>query len=102
MKKLNYLFVALMTMLLAVSCSQDETFSIDTNSSEALVSFNLELPGGPQTRAIGDGTGVDKLVYAIYEDGVEITNLSSVNTDGFPQTLNLSTIAPTLHIKQKR
>lgn len=68
MRKLNYLFVALMTMLLVASCSQDETLSIDTNSNEAMVSFNLELPdSGPQTRAIGDGMSVDELVYQVFQ-----------------------------------
>ena len=82
MRKLNYLFVALMTMLLVASCSQDETLSIDTNSNEAMVSFNLELPDtGPQSRAIGDGKTVNQLVYAVYQvDGETLTKIGDNHT----------------------
>lgn len=90
MKKLNYLWFALLTMLLAVSCSESDVISND-NGNEATVSFTLELPdGGPQTRAIGDGKSVNKLVYAIYEDENEVVSLGGENTVGFPQTLSLS------------
>lgn len=102
MKKLNYLFVALMTMLLAVSCSQDETFSIDTNSSEAMVSFNLELPdSGPQSRAIGDGETVNELVYGIFdEDGAPLSILEgekqAVKANAFQTTAKKETISLSL------
>lgn len=67
MKKLNYLLVTLLTMLLVVGCSNEEQLPIN-DGDEALVAFNLELPAdGLQTRAIGDGKTVDQLVYEVYE-----------------------------------
>ena len=91
-----------MTMLLAVSCSQDETFSIDTNSSEAMVSFNLELPdSGPQSRAIGDGETVNELVYGIFdEDGAPLSILEgekqAVKANAFQTTAKKETISLSL------
>lgn len=90
MKNLNYLLLTVMTMLLVASCSQDETLSIESGNAST-VTFTVDVPeSGPQSRAIGDGKTVDKLVYAIYEDGVEVSNLGGDNTAGFPQTLTLS------------
>lgn len=60
-------------MLLATSCSQDE-LEVPQSGNEAQVTFTLGLEGGHATRAISDGSGVDKLVYAVYKlsatDGV--------------------------------
>lgn len=53
-------------MLLATSCSQDE-FEVPQSGNEAQVTFSLGLEGGHATRAISDGSGVDKLVYAVYK-----------------------------------
>lgn len=53
-------------MLLATSCIYDD---IDTPemAEEVHVSFALGLEGTLATRAISDGTGADKLVYAVYK-----------------------------------
>ena len=102
MKKMNYLFVALMTMLLLVSCAEDETLSVDTNSNEAMVSFNLELPdSGPQSRAIGDGEKVNELVYGIFdEDGAPLSILEgkkqAVKANAFQTTAKKETISLSL------
>ena len=53
-------------MLLATSCSQDE-LEVPLSGNEAQVTFTLGLEGGHATRAISDGSGVDKLVYAVYK-----------------------------------
>ena len=53
-------------MLLATSCSQDE-LEVPQSGNEAQVTFTLGLEGGHATRAISDGSGVDKLVYAVYK-----------------------------------
>lgn len=53
-------------MLLATSCSQDE-LEVPQSGNEAQVTFSLGLEGGHATRAISDGSGVDKLVYAVYK-----------------------------------
>ena len=53
-------------MLLATSCSQDE-LEVPQSGNEAQVTFTLGLEGGHATRAISDGSGVNKLVYAVYK-----------------------------------
>ena len=53
-------------MLLATSCTQDE-LDVAQPGNEAQVTFSLGLEGGHATRAISDGSGVDKLVYAVYK-----------------------------------
>ena len=53
-------------MLLTTSCSQDE-LDVVQSGNEAQVTFSLGLEGGLATRAISDGTGAKKLVYAVYK-----------------------------------
>ena len=53
-------------MLLATSCSNDE-LDVVQSGNEAQVTFSLGLEGGFATRAISDGTGAKKLVYAVYK-----------------------------------
>ena len=53
-------------LLLATSCTQDE-LDVAQTGNEAQVTFSLGLEGGHATRAISDGSGVDKLVYAVYK-----------------------------------
>ena len=65
----NKLFLGMFAaagMLLATSCSNDE-LDVVQSGNEAQVSFSLGLEGGIATRAISDGTGADKLVYAVYK-----------------------------------
>lgn len=69
---------ALATMLLATSCSEDEIVA-QSSGNEVTVSFTTELRGDIKTKAVGDGTTVDKLVFAVYEDGEEITELRQNN-----------------------
>ena len=72
-------------MLLATSCSNDELDMVQSGD-EAQVTFSLGLEGGIATRAISDGTGAKKLVYAVYKlDANEIPVLQKVvgsNNDG--------------------
>ncbi|MGV8962700.1 MAG: DUF6562 domain-containing protein, partial [Candidatus Saccharimonadaceae bacterium] len=91
MRRLNYLCIALLTMLLVASCSENEVI-LNDSGNEANVSFALQLPNdGPQTRAIGDGETVNKLVFEVYDEvGNKVANLSSGNIAGFPQSVRLS------------
>ena len=75
-KKLFLMFAAV-GMLLATSCSNDEAFVLSSN--EAQVTFSLGLENGMNTRAISDGTGAKKLVYAVYK----------LNADGTPVLQNV-------------
>ena len=65
-KKLFLGMFAAAGMLLATSCSNDE-LDVVQSGNEAQVTFSLGLEGGIATRAISDGTGADKLVYAVYK-----------------------------------
>src|SRR5690554_5807803 len=89
MKKLNYLLLAVMTILFAASCSQDETLSIESGNAST-VTFTVDVPeSGPQTRAIGDGTQATHLFYAVYDlEGELITNKDE--TASYPHTVSIS------------
>ena len=65
-KKLFLGMFAAAGMLFATSCSNDE-LDVVQSGDEAQVSFSLGLEGGIATRAISDGTGAKKLVYAVYK-----------------------------------
>lgn len=67
MKKNLFLgMLAAVGMLFATSCSTDEP-EAPSSGNEAQVTFALDLEGAAQTRAISDGTGATKLVYAVYK-----------------------------------
>lgn len=79
--------------LLATSCSNDELDAVQSGN-EAQVTFSLGVEGGigVKTRAISDGTGADKLVYAVFDkDGNRITTISKVERTNvtFPATETL-------------
>ena len=65
-RKLFFGMLAAAGMLLATSCSNDE-LDVAQSGNEAQVTFSLGLEGGLATRAISDGTGAKKLVYAVYK-----------------------------------
>lgn len=65
-KKLFLGMFAAAGMLFATSCSNDE-LDVVQSGNEAQVTFSLGLEGGIATRAISDGTGAKKLVYAVYK-----------------------------------
>lgn len=89
MKKLNYLLLAVMTILFAASCSQDETLSVESGDAST-VTFTVDVPeSGPQTRAIGDGTQATHLFYAVYD--LENNLLTEKNeTADYPHTVSIS------------
>lgn len=66
-KKLFLGMFAAAGMLFATSCSNDELDPVQSSSDQAQVTFSLGLEGGMATRAISDGTGAKKLVYAVYK-----------------------------------
>ena len=57
----------LATAMLASSCALKDDFK-GTDSDFATVSVTVGEPGTVSTRAIGDGTTVDELHYAVYDD----------------------------------
>ena len=71
-------------MMLTTSCSQDEQFIL--SEEEVQVTFSLGLEGSMKTRAISDGTGINKLHYAIFNSEGGIVESSKNTETGFPFT----------------
>lgn len=66
MKKFYYSLFAAATMLLATtSCSQEEDFA--QQSSNEVTTFSVSLDGETGSRAVGDGTKVNKLYCEVYD-----------------------------------
>lgn len=93
MKKRN-IFLGMLTMVgmfFATSCSQDELFNESTNGDFVNATFTIGTADGIGTRAVGDGTTVDKVACAVYDaDGVELKDLYKVeNVAGKTATYNV-------------
>lgn len=67
MKKLFFTLAAI--SLLAVSCSKEETPEEVANL--ATVSFSVALDSQIDSRAISDGSGIDQLMYAVFDGNNE-------------------------------
>lgn len=63
-KKMFVMF-AVAGMILATSCSNED--SLELSGNQALVTFSIGLENAMNTRAISDGSGVDKLIYAVFD-----------------------------------
>lgn len=87
MKKILIPAISLAALLLTGACSIDERTS-GNNGNEAMLTLNMGLDGAVQTRAIGDGSGADHLIYAVFdENGTRIEGLDQVSKDvTFPTT----------------
>ena len=77
--------------LFMASCSNDE-LEVIQSENEAQVTFALSLENGAQTRAISDGTGADRLIYAVFDkEGNRISTIKAVDkTTTFPATESLT------------
>ena len=87
MKKIIIPAISLAALLLTGACSIDERTSGD-NGNEAMLTLNMGLDGAVQTRAIGDGSGADHLIYAVFDTtGTRIEGIARVSKDvTFPTT----------------
>lgn len=87
MKKIIIPAISLAALLLTGACSIDERTSGD-NGNEAMLTLNMGLDGAVQTRAIGDGSGADHLIYAVFDEtGTRIEGIKQVSKDvTFPTT----------------
>src|SRR5690554_2265437 len=86
-------------MLLATSCSNDE-LDVVQSGNEAQVTFSLAAEGGIATRAISDGTGAKKLVYAVFDSEGNPLSVFDVDNDGtyeHQKTETISDIVNTPH-----
>lgn len=78
-------------MLFATSCSDDVQENTQAGN-EAQVKFSLDLESVIGSRGISDGTGADRLVYAVFDkDGNRLSDIAAVSKDNvnFPTTESL-------------
>lgn len=66
MKKLIYCAAALSGLFFAASCQQE---NLEPVAQENTVTYTVEVPASPETKAIGDGTNVNQLVYEVWKTG---------------------------------
>lgn len=87
MKKIIIPAISLAALLLTGACSIDERTS-GNNGNEAMLTLNMGLDGAVQTRAIGDGSGANHLIYAVFDEtGKRIKGLDQVSKHvTFPTT----------------
>ena len=86
-KKIFVMF-ATVGMMLAPSCSNDEV--LELFDKEALVTFSLGIENAISTRAISDGTGVKKLIYAVFDsEGNRVVKSDASATFPFEKTFYL-------------
>ena len=86
-KKIFVMF-ATVGMMLAPSCSNDEV--LELFDKEALVTFSLGIENAISTRAISDGTGVKKLIYAVFDsEGNRVVKSDASAEFPFEKTLYL-------------
>ena len=88
MKKIIIPAISLAALLLTGACSIDERTS-GGNGDEAMLTLNMGLDGAVQTRAIGDGSRADHLIYAVFDKttGERIEGIEQVSKDvTFPTT----------------
>ena len=76
MKQCFYFLMAAIGLLLSTACSNEDELSRGYGN-EALVSFNVELSGGMQTKAISDGKTAKQLTVHVFDD--EGTYLKSLD-----------------------
>ena len=75
-KKLLLHAAVLATMLTSISCSQEEVAGGQAGD-ESVVTFTAQLPGSPQSKAIGDGMTATTLSYAVYAQGTPTPLITS-------------------------
>lgn len=85
--KMSVMF-AVIGMMLATSCSNDE-FD-DPFDNETPVTFSLGLENAMSTRAISDGSGVNKLIYAVFDKaGNRVAQSDDSAVFPFEETISL-------------
>lgn len=90
MKKHYYLGLAVASMLLATSCSQEEDFG--QQSSGELTTFSVSLDGATNSRAAGEGTNVNQLVYEVRNSSNEIVIDETVAMNGSSATVEMALV----------
>lgn len=89
MKKSLFGIVALAGMLMATSCSQDD---LSFKGGKGNVTFSVGVNNPMLTRAISDGTGADKLVYQLYQDGQAVGRQETIDGVSYPQEVSFTNL----------
>lgn len=93
MKRLFWGMFVAAGMLVTTSCSNDD-LDVASSGNEVPVSFSLGLENGISSRAISDGTGANRLVYAVFDnEGNRVSGIAAVDKEtSFPteETLTLA------------
>ena len=75
-------------MLLATSCANDDL--LELSGDKTLVTFSLGLEDAMSTRAISDGSGVNKLIYAVFDsEGNRIAESAASAAFPFEKSITL-------------
>ncbi len=83
MRKSFISLMAIATALFVSSCAKEVAPSV-SEGNDATVTFSIALEDVAATRAIGDGTGCDVLVYEVYDaEGTKIDALSATKSPAF-------------------
>ena len=86
--KTRFVMFAVLGMMLATSCSNEDTFVSLNNESQ--VTFSLNLEDAMSTRAISDGTGINKLIYAVFDhEGNRVAESDAAASFPFDKTFSL-------------
>ena len=91
MKRFFHFMMAVAVIFSAASCAK-ENVSVAPEGQEVEVSFVADLGGALGSRAIADGTTVDEVAWAVYEDGANapLENLQgTLKIEGKQATLNV-------------
>ena len=70
MKSLKIIITSISALLLAAACNKSE---VPGEGASIVLDYSVSVPS-PATKAIGDGSIVDKMVYAIYDDDKEVVS----------------------------
>lgn len=92
MKKIFSSIMMVAAVLFAASCTSED-LTQNESGENVKVSFSLGLEG-ISTRAISDGSGANKLVYAVFDEaGKRISGIEAVNMEvTFPATVELTLV----------
>lgn len=92
MKKIFSSIMMVATVLFAASCTSED-LTQNESGENVKVSFSLGLEG-ISTRAISDGSGVNKLAYAVFDEaGKRISGIEAKNEEvTFPATVELTLV----------
>ena len=85
-KKIYFGMILAAGMLASACTSEDEKFNIAPEDA-AQVTFTVGLQDGIATRAIGDASAINKLVYAVYDVDGNIVNEQQASEDAFDSNL---------------